>query len=674
MMRSMRRPALALLVALVALLALPLSAGASDAPDASLVVTYVSGDLGRVTVSADQASATQRRLDADPTVAAVEPESVWRAVDTTPNDTLFSQQAGLAKIRAPKAWDRTTGDPGVLLAVVDSGVDLTHPDLLGATSSNGYDFVSGDSDPTDENGHGTSVAGIVAGRSNNGAGIAGTCWKCTILPVRVLDAQGEGRTFDVAQGIRYAADQGAKVINLSLSGPTNSTTVALAVAYARAMGAIVVAAAGNQEKVTDVLTVPQYPAATPGVVAVMATQANDQPYSWTYRGSWTDVGAPGCNIAPRKGGGYSTAFCGTSSASPLVTGVLGLAFSAFPQASSDAIESALLSSAVPIGSTVTAAGRIDAAALLDSLAASFPTAASVTRLGSADPIATSVAVSAQVRASAGAAVLARVDDFADALTAGPLAAKLGGPLLLTTSSSLDPTVAAEIKRLGATEVDLVGGTVALSSSVEDALRANGVSTVRRYAGADRFETASRIAGVVGGTSVFLASSSSFADAVGVSALAAKQGRPILLTGRDGLPAATTAALGSLGVTSVTAVGGTAVVGENVLDALRRVNLNVARIAGEDRFATSAAVADATLAAGVSAAKTWLATGLDWRDALVAGPAAASTGAVLLLVNGQLDGSALAWITSRSSQVHQVFVVGGTSGADATVASLTSLLK
>jgi subtilisin family serine protease len=195
------------------------------------------------------------------------------------NDTYRSKQWGLDKIQAEQAWATTNGT-GALVAVIDTGVDLGHPDLAANIQGTGKDFVAGDNNAQDENGHGTHVSGIIAAVANNGTGVAGVAPGAKILPVRVLDASGSGNTDDIAAGIRYAADQGAKVMNLSLgmqSGVGEAVKVigALdpiysAIDYAYSKGAVVVFAAGN-----DSVPLCAEPSAHPKVLCVGATDQRD---------------------------------------------------------------------------------------------------------------------------------------------------------------------------------------------------------------------------------------------------------------------------------------------------------------------------------------------------------------------------------------------------------------
>jgi putative cell wall-binding protein len=255
----------------------------------------------------------------------------------------------------------------------------------------------------------------------------------------------------------------------------------------------------------------------------------------------------------------------------------------------------------------------------------------------ADRVATAVALSAEVFDAAETVVLARSDGYADALAAAPLAATLGAPVLLTDPGELRADVSAEVERLGASEAILLGGAQALGGAVADGLEEQGLA-VRRVAGSDRFDTARHIALQVGGRDVYLTRGGDpdpargWPDALAVSALAAAQQRPILLAEPGGLPQATREALETLDVEAVTVVGGPAAIEPRVLEALD--DHIVRRVAGEDRYATSLAVAELAVEAGQSPGRVTLATGHSFPDALAAGPAVAEGGGLLLLLDGR----------------------------------------
>jgi subtilisin family serine protease len=294
-----------------------------------------------------------------PGVASAGREVLVGALDTNPDDTDWPRQAGLRLVGFPKAWDVTRGSSRVVVAVVDTGVDATQADLRGALVP-GYDFVNSDADPADDEGHGSAVAGIIAARADNHQGVAGICWNCSIMPVKVLDAHGTGDDTVIAAGIVWAVDRGARVINLSLGGPETTQSLSDAIAYAAAKGAIVVGAAGNSGT-----SVPFYPAADPNAIGVAGTTATDQLYPWSNHGSWVNVAAPGCNIAPELAGGYGP-FCGTSSATPVVSGLAALVLSVDPNVALADVRQLLARSAVPLPGAVQY-GRIDASRTLATL-------------------------------------------------------------------------------------------------------------------------------------------------------------------------------------------------------------------------------------------------------------------------------------------------------------------
>jgi subtilisin family serine protease len=301
----------------------------------------------------------QASLRSEPSVEGVERDVFLDALDTVPNDALWSTQWGWRVVGAPRAWDASRGSPGVVIAVLDTGVDAQHPDLRGATVP-GYDFVNSDADPSDDHGHGTSSAGVAAARTNNGEGQSGVCWSCSLMAVKVLDSRGSGKTSTIAFGIAWAADRGAQVLNMSLGGPGTTSTLQAAVEYAASKGSLLVASAGNSGVDT-----PFYPAAYNQVVGVAATTENDARYSWSNYGSWVPVAAPGCNTATRAGGGY-VEFCGTSSAAPMVSGIAGLAFALNPKASRTDVEQAIAGSATPVPG-VARFGRVNAPTVMSAV-------------------------------------------------------------------------------------------------------------------------------------------------------------------------------------------------------------------------------------------------------------------------------------------------------------------
>jgi subtilisin family serine protease len=313
-----------------------------------------------------------RRLERAPAVESAEREMRVSIAGTNPNDPAWAAQSGLRVVGLPEAWELSRGSEAVVVAVVDTGVDASHPDLTGRVLP-GRDFANGDADPADDHGHGTAVAGIVGARTDNREGIAGVCWFCPLVPVKVLGSDGSGTTTAVAAGIVWAVDNGADVVNLSLGGPEVDGALNDAVAYARSSGATVVAAAGNNGVTTWF-----FPAASPGAIAVAATDDRDRFYSWSNRGPWVAVSAPGCNNTAVPGG-YAL-FCGTSAATPIVAGLAALAISRNPNLGPAGVEQAILGSSVPLGPDL-AHGRVDARATLERVPPAQATTHTITFVG-----------------------------------------------------------------------------------------------------------------------------------------------------------------------------------------------------------------------------------------------------------------------------------------------------
>ncbi|GIF13025.1 S8 family peptidase [Actinoplanes teichomyceticus] len=323
----------------------------------------------------DRATATRlvRQAQQAENALGVEVDGVVHTLEAPGgSDPLRSRQWDLTRINAPAAWARSTG-AGVTVAVIDTGVDARHPDLAGQVLT-GWDAIAGRAGgDTDPQGHGTHVAGTVAALTGNAVGVSGVAPDVRVLPVRVLNATGSGYDSDTAEGIVWAADNGADVINLSLGGTAHSSAVTSAVAYARSRGVVVVAAAGNERTKGSPAS---YPGADQGVIAVAATDSADTVAPYSNAGDYVDVAAPGSAVLstyPTALGssGYAT-MSGTSMASPHVAAVAALLVAARPGLTPDQVESALEASAVDLGpagrDTDYGHGRIDAAAALARIA------------------------------------------------------------------------------------------------------------------------------------------------------------------------------------------------------------------------------------------------------------------------------------------------------------------
>ena len=285
---------------------------------------------------------------------------------TDPDYSLPDRVYAPQLIGAEAAWDITTGSTEVVIAVADSGIELSHPEFSGRLLP-GYDFVNEDSDPSDDSGHGTHAAGVIAAAMNNGQGTTGLAPGALILPVKVLNASNLADWADVAAGIVFAADQGADIINLSLGGYAGSQLLLDAVRYAAGHGVTLVAAAGNLG-----LELPYYPAAYDETIAVMATTRSDERFILSNYGGFVDIGAPGVEIwstlwSAGTPGGYGFA-SGTSASTPHVSGLAGLLLAQRPDLQPAAVRAIIEQTAVDLGAPgrdpFFGAGRINASAAM----------------------------------------------------------------------------------------------------------------------------------------------------------------------------------------------------------------------------------------------------------------------------------------------------------------------
>lgn len=271
------------------------------------------------------------RLANDPAVIYAERNAI-RTMMRTPNDPIIGQQWALRNIQAYEAWDITTGE-AVVIAIADTGISSSHPDLSKKLVP-GYNALTGTGDANDDEGHGTAMAGVAAAVSDNGSGIAGVCWGCKLMPIKVLNRRGASSDAIVARGVRWAVDNGARIINLSLGGPDESQVLRDMAQYAHDRGALLIASSGNGYEDGNATN---YPAAYDTVLAVSATGNSDVVTGFSTTGPFVDISAPGVGIwttswSSSQGDGYAPGN-GTSPAAPHVSGTAGLIWSIRPDLS-----------------------------------------------------------------------------------------------------------------------------------------------------------------------------------------------------------------------------------------------------------------------------------------------------------------------------------------------------
>ncbi|HET9218437.1 MAG TPA: Ig-like domain-containing protein [Terriglobia bacterium] len=298
-------------------------------------------------------------LQKDPNVERVEIEQS-RKVSAVPTDALYSTQWSLSKIKWDEVYGNVSPIAQVDIAVLDTGIDASHPDLIGAIGP-GTSFVDSSQGRTDLNGHGTWVSGIVAGRTNNFDGIAGVAYSnVQILPVKVLNAAGEGQDSDIISGIMWAVDRRASVILMAFSNPGFSQNLQDAIDYAWSEGIVLVAASGN-----DNSSAPAFPAGDKSVIGVSATDENDLFATGSNYGPAVFMAAPGTNIVSTyKDGGYIT-WSGTSASAALVAGAAAFMRAVDPSLTNGAVVGRLARNADPAGlQSETGNGRLQIARAL----------------------------------------------------------------------------------------------------------------------------------------------------------------------------------------------------------------------------------------------------------------------------------------------------------------------
>ncbi len=294
-------------------------------------------------------------LSRNPNVQFAELDMLVAPDDTGANDPYFEDAWHLSKIGAPSAWDDSLGE-GVTVAILDTGVDSAHPDLAGQLVG-GWNMYDNNPDTSDVYGHGTKVAGVVAAASNNGLGVTSIAWKSVLMPVRISRPDGWAYYSTIAQGLTWAADNGARVANISYA-VSGSYSVKSAADYMKSLGGLVAVAAGNSGQNESY-------APSSALVSVAATTSSDNRASWSSYGDFVDLSAPGVGIwTTSRGGGFSPP-SGTSFSSPVTAAVIALMMAANPSLSPSELETILWNTALDLGSSgydiYYGNGRVDAA-------------------------------------------------------------------------------------------------------------------------------------------------------------------------------------------------------------------------------------------------------------------------------------------------------------------------
>jgi len=635
-----------------------------ELPSGFAVFAYPNGDIAR-------RIAALRSL---PGVISAEPVRLVTVAGTTAagmnlpgpvsvTDPKYPQQWALAKAEVPQAWNLGADGRGVTIAVVDTGVDLAHPDLA-ANLVPGYDAIGDSTDPAaiqDDNGHGTHVAGIAAA-SLNGIGIVGVAYGAKIMPIKAMDSQGEGADADLAAGIEWAADHGAKIINLSLGSDQQSGILQAAIQYAVGKGCLIVAAAGNHEPGGSGALV--YPANDPGVLAVTASDQSDRLAYFSDSGPQVALAAPGVDILSDywdQGSAYAY-LDGTSMASPFVAGVAALVWSRHPDWNANQVKVALETGAHNVSGSRDDAfgfGRVDAyralqagepAAQMTAPASVSEAAASVRTEDASWQLDIPALAFAAAQTVTMTAVQSMVQPGADL---PPLVTPAGTPvdvewsepalqprrlLTLTAHLSLPASAAGQegyIFRWSGSRWLVVGGG-SKDGEIQAGIVEPGIYRIgflpempgNRLAGDDRLATAIQIAETgfpTGADTVVLARADDFPDALAGVPLAYKLHAPILLTYPESLDPRVLGEIRKLAPKTILILGGSGAISDSIATELQSL-AEVKRLAGTNRYATAQAIAQALGTSGAA----YIANGDNFPDALSIAPIAAEQGVPILL--------------------------------------------
>jgi minor extracellular protease Epr len=558
---------------------------------------------------------------------------------------------GVNAIEAPKAWQSHYTGKGVKVAVIDTGI-YPHEDL---SIAGGKSFVSYTSSYTDDNGHGTHVAGIIAAKNNN-IGISGIAPDAQLYALKVLDSRGSGLISDFISGIDWAITNKMNIINLSLGSTESSAILEETINRAYNAGILIVAAAGNDGNSTGTGDTVNYPARYNSVIAVAATDKWNHRASFSSTGNEVDFAAPGVNILSTFLDNQYASYSGTSMATPFVTGDLALLKEMYPTMSNQELVEQLKKEALDLGAP--GPDPLYGNGLIQS-------PLSPERVAGNDRFGVAVNVSREGWEASNTVLISNYMAFADALSAAPLAYKEDAPILLTEPNSLNGLTKQEMIRLGAKNAIIIGGNGSVSDSVMAEIQSMGIS-VRRINGTNRFDVSRNIANEMGSfQTAIITNGLNFPDALSIAPYASMNGYPILLTKPDELPTETSEILNEKEVKNTIVVGGVASVDNNVFTNLP----SAARISGKDRYEVAKNIFENYFN---DSSKLFIATGNTFADALTGSVLMAKDKATLLLTNKDVlpDSTSLA-LSDRSVPVQRFVILGGVGSVGNNILSLLS---
>ena len=546
------------------------------------------------------------------TVKSIEPNYRVQSLQLEKNSVHSNQKWNYEMINLEGAWNTTKGSRDVLIAVLDTGIDYNHESLKNFVAKDlGKNFTNtgSEQDTMDRNGHGTHVAGIIASYNK----VSGVMQNASLLPVKVISDEGSGSHFGIIQGIYYAVEQGADVINMSIGGANNNSSYEDAVNFAKKNGVVVVAAAGNDSE-----AVLRYPAKYDSTISVGAIDKDGQRSAFSNYGEGLDFMAPGRSIYSTIHGNRYAHYSGTSMAAPHVAGIVGLMKAIQPEITVDEIKKMLQETAAytkGVNQWQYGYGLVNAEEAVKAIAHSEKEAENyesstvhhTKRIAGTNRYLTAYEIAKKNTTNSDTVILVRGDSIngapqvVDGLTASGLAGAKNARILLTQPDRLTIATREALLRLMPKRVIIVGGDGAVGPEVVKALKdleAQGLDLeIQRISGSNRFATAAEVALEIAAArenTAIIVNGTSEVDSL-VAGPLAYQGYPILMVnnGRGEIPAATLQAIEALGIEKLLIVGGYGVVSQDLEDQLNRLNgVKVeARYGGANRVETSIMVSE-----------------------------------------------------------------------------------
>ncbi|MFD3157744.1 S8 family serine peptidase [Haloimpatiens sp. FM7330] len=588
---------------------------------------------------------------------------------------VISSKTGLkgVDINIKNAWNITKGSSNVVVAVIDTGIDINHPELKDRIWTNPNEIANNGIDDDgngyidDINGwnfydnnnivhesslqifHGTHVAGTIAAAQNN-TGIVGVAPNIKIMPLKILGTD-EGTTADAIKAIEYAKSKGVKIINASWAGTEYDSALKDAIEKS---GTLFVAAAGNENNNNDLIA--SYPASfnLNNILTVAAINNTGNLASFSNYGSTTvDVAAPGKNILSTipLNGSYNWSYgytSGTSMAAPYVSGVAALLLSNGITNPVD-IKSRIMLTVKPLDDL---AGKIFTGGIVDAYGALIGRP-EYDRYSGSNRYETSAKISQAGWTTSNTAILTVGQNYADALSAAPLAKKYNAPILITDTNTLPLSIKNELNRLQVTKIFIVGGTGAVSKNIEDNLLSKNIQVIRIF-GADRYATSAAVANELGNKNeVVVAYGNGFADALSIASLAAYKQLPILLVDKNAVPDTIMEYVISNSITKAYVIGGTGVISNEVLNQFPSPE----RIYGIDRYATNISILNRFIGE-FDLNTVYFACAKDYPDALSTSALAASTSSPIILIDDNMPQIVKEFIDTNQNKINDKHAIGG----------------